>query len=346
MNTKKLISLCLTALCCPILAAVPASAEDLGGKVVLRGVDVSVYQGDIDFNALRNSGVRVVYIRAGRGGEEDTNFQRNYQGAKDAKLVRGFYYYVTARNEKQAKEQAEHFASLLKGKDFNARPVMDFEDFGDLSDREVNAIGTAFLDELQRLTGIKPMVYTDSYSAEELWNRSFSSYPLWVANYEGTKDPETGVWDDWVGFQYSDNGRVDGIDGPVDMDYFTSGVVLYTTEKPGQYDPDAPDITRYTVRSGETLRGIARKFGVSVAALVEANGLQNPNMIYVGEVLRIPKEEETEKYFLYTVKKGDNLWNLSRKYGTTVSILAKDNYIPNPNLIYIGDVLRIPQKKS
>ena len=76
---------------------------------------------------------------------------------------------------------------------------MDFEDFGDLSDREVNAIGTAFLDELQRLTGIKPMVYTDSYSAEELWNRSFSSYPLWVANYEGTKDPETGVWDDWVG---------------------------------------------------------------------------------------------------------------------------------------------------
>ena len=44
------------------------------------------------------------------------------------------------------------------------------------------------------------------------------------------------------------------------------------------------------------------------------------------------------------MKKGDNLWNLSRKFGTTVSTLAKDNYIPNPSLIYIGDVLRIPKK--
>lgn len=344
MKRHSLARLCLQAILCPWMLAVPSSAGDFQGKKVFPGIDVSAYQGIIDFNAVRDSGVRVVYIRAGVDGRPDDYLRRNYEGARNARLNYGFYYFVTAKNEKEAREQAGQFASLLEGKRFNARPVMDFERFGDLSKEEINRIGLAFVDELQRLTGILPMVYTDSYNAETVWNRSFASYPLWLADYQGTDNPETGVWSDWQGFQYTDKGQVPGIEGPVDLNYFTPEVLLYTTERPGEYHPDAPEILRYTVRAGETLRGIARKFGVSVAALVHENHIEDPSLIYVGEVLRIPEEEETDRYFLYTVKKGDNLWNLSRKFGTTVSTLAKDNYIPNPSLIYIGDVLRIPKK--
>ena len=94
------------------------------------GIDVSSYQGTIDFNRVKASGIDVVYIKAGEGGQiTDPYFKQNYLKASRAGLIFGAYYYVTAKNTSEAKAQANDFFNLIRATSFNARPAMDFEDF-------------------------------------------------------------------------------------------------------------------------------------------------------------------------------------------------------------------------
>ncbi|MDO4573340.1 MAG: LysM peptidoglycan-binding domain-containing protein, partial [Clostridia bacterium] len=151
---------------------------------------------------------------------------------------------------------------------------------------EINEIGLAFLGELEALSGIRPMLYTDAYAADSLWYGSLGAYPLWAADW-GPEEPDitSGVWDGWTGFQYSDDGSLPGIRGRVDLDRFTAGVLL--DEGEGEPEP-CENERRYTVRPGDTLWAIARRFGTTVAELARLNGIRDPALIYPGEVLRIP----------------------------------------------------------
>ncbi len=312
------------------LLLTPALALGPESQPVYDGIDVSVYQGDIDFAQARDSGVEVVYIRAGEGSDYvDPYFEQNAQRAGRAGLHYGFYLYVTARSEAQAREQAAFFAGLIREKGADCRPAMDFEDFSGLTRSQVNAIGLAFLEELEARTGVTPVLYTDAYAADAVWDAALGAYPLWAANY-GVSQPDvtSGHWRGWSGFQYADDGRVPGIADRVDLDRFTAGVFS---------DGSAEHWRTYTVRPGDTLWAIARRYGTTVEALVQANGIADPNLIYVGQVLRVPAAAVT-----YTVRPGDTLWAIARRYGTTVEALVQANGIADPNLIYVGQVLRIP----
>ena len=99
----------------------------------------------------------------------------------------------------------------------------------------------------------------------------------------------------------------------------------------------------YTVKSGDTLYGISNQFGVSVSELASLNGIKGSNL-QVGRVLKIPSKSGTNpnNMFMYTVKSGDNLYTIAKKYNTTVDEIKKLNYLTNNNL-YIGQVLRIPE---
>ena len=132
-----------------------------------------------------------VYKRQG----VDHYFQRNAAIAEEEEFHFGFYLYVTARTEAEAREEAAFFADLIQGKRYDCRPAMDFEKFSGLSREQINSIGLAFLQELERLTGVKPMLYTDAYAANEVWQESLGDYPLWVAEY-GPESPEvtSGHW--------------------------------------------------------------------------------------------------------------------------------------------------------
>ena len=148
------------------------------------GIDVSSYQGTIDFNRVKASGIDVVYIKAGEGGQiTDPYFKQNYLKASRAGLIFGAYYYVTAKNTSEAKAQANDFFNLIRATSFNARPAMDFEAFSGMEREDINEIGLTFLEELERLTKITPMIYTDASSAETIWSDAFSKYPLWLADY-------------------------------------------------------------------------------------------------------------------------------------------------------------------
>lgn len=99
----------------------------------------------------------------------------------------------------------------------------------------------------------------------------------------------------------------------------------------------------YTVKSGDTLYGISNQFGVSVTELAELNGISGGNLP-VGTVLKIPIKSgvNPDNMFMYTVKAGDSLYSIARKYNTTVNELVNLNYLKNNNLS-IGQVIRIPE---
>ncbi len=106
------------------------------------------------------------------------------------------------------------------------------------------------------------------------------------------------------------------------------------------------DPVRHVVKAGENLTQIARAYGVTVAAIVSANHLWNPNLIYVGQVLLIPVPCTTPPSggctAIHIVKRGEYLKAIALRYRTTVSVLVQLNNISNPNLIYPGQRLKVP----
>ena len=99
----------------------------------------------------------------------------------------------------------------------------------------------------------------------------------------------------------------------------------------------------YTVKSGDTLYGISNQFGVSVTELAELNNVYGSNL-KIGQVLKIPNKSgvNPDNMFMYTVKPGDSLYSIARKYNTTVADIMNLNYLKGYNLS-IGQVLRIPE---
>lgn len=109
-----------------------------------------------------------------------------------------------------------------------------------------------------------------------------------------------------------------------------------------------------TVSSGDTLFQIAETYGTTIEALVQANGISDPNLIYVGQELQIPGTEddapptavEPSRDRIVTVSSGDTLSRIAEAHGTTVEALVQANGISDPNLIYVGQQLSIPTAET
>ena len=132
--------------------------------------------------------------------------------------------------------------------------------------------------------------------------------------------------------------------------YIRLGQVLYIPggsapppSTPPPSTPDEPGYTNYVVQRGDTLNSIGRKFGVSWVEIAEANGIVNPNLIYAGQVLKIPTgQPETPPSLTHTVQQGETLYRISLQYGIHWLAIAQTNSIAPPYVIYPGQVLTIP----
>lgn len=325
-------------------------------STIYEGIDVSSYQGEIDFKKVKEDGIEVVYIKATEGTYYiDPYLERNYQKAKENGLKVGFYHYVAARTTKQAEKEAQFFISNISGKESDCKLAMDFERFGDLTKAEINSIGLTFLKEIERLSGKEAILYSNAYTASNIWSGENTKYPLWVASYGVEEPSNSGTWNSWAGWQYTDVGEIRGIRGYVDRNKFTKEVflddnsVVPPVEKPedNETDPTPQKTKTITIKWGDTLSELAIKYNTTVSELVKLNNIANPNRIYAGEKLMVPVSDSENGYpnnqntEVYTVQKGDTLSHIAQRFGTTVTIIARDNNIQNIHLIYSGQKLQV-----
>lgn len=341
-----------------LIISVPVYALSPSSNVIYKGIDVSEWQGNIDFARVKEAGIEMVYIRAGQGfSYEDAQFERNYEEARRNGLKIGVYHYMTARSVEDAKLQAQFFVSLISGKQIDCKLAMDFESFGSLNRSQINEIAVAYMEEVKRLSGKEVVVYSNTYDAKYVFNSEVANEPLWVAQYGVSEPQDNGNWKNWVGYQYSSTGRISGISGNVDLDEFTEDILLNNVEEvPSVEDPkcDKEDRILYKVKRGDTLSEIALEHNTTVSHLVLINDIQNPNLIFVGEILTIScnhnnsesENNSSENIIIYTIKKGDTLSEIALEHDTTVISLVNLNNIQNPNLIYAGETIKIRTNKE
>jgi len=321
-----------------------------------QGIDVSDWQGYIDYSQVRNAGIEVVYIKASQGTNfKDPYFDINYENAKANGLRVGFYHFLTATNTNEAEQEANFFASVISGKQADCKLVMDYEVFGGVSVEESNRIAEVFLETVRRLTNKEVIVYSDLSNATNRFDRSISeNYELWLAyygDYNTIRDVQTS-WETWIGLQYTDRGIVPGVNGNVDRDLYTESIFLSDTSEITNTENPNDNINTesifYTVQRGNTLSEIARRYGTTVQEIASINNITNPNLIFPGQVLRIltnstvnGSETRATGSITYTVERGNTLSQIARAYDVTVNSIVEINDIQNPNLIFPGEKLRI-----
>jgi lysozyme len=188
---------------------------------VLRGVDVSEYQGSVDWGAVAASGISFAIARVSDGtGTLDPDFSANWSGIKAAGLVRGVYQFFRASEDPTA--QANLLVSTVGTLDpGDLSPVADVEVLDCESGDTLVANLAIWVARIQTLTGRTPMIYASPGFWDDLPSTNqFSSLGSWVADW-GPSCPDTSTpWTNWQFWQYSDDGSVSGIGGAVDLDYF------------------------------------------------------------------------------------------------------------------------------
>ena len=303
----------------------------------------------LDFAEVKASGIDIVYIKSSEGDRYiDPYFRSHYNSAKENDLNIGFYHFLTATTETEAITQARFFSSVVNGLDSDCRLAMDFEVFDELGLSEINDISLAFLTEVENLTGKEVVIYSDAFNARTTFNNRLSSrYPIWVAEY-GASEPSDGNWSTWIGFQYTNQGKVSGISSFVDRDYFTPDILLSDNSTITVPNSSIPSVNTdfVIVKRGDTLSQIALKYNTSYQYLAKINNIQNPNLIFVGERIYVPtlptSNVRDTSHVLYVVKHSNTLTQISRLFGVSIDSIVQLNNIRNPDLIFAGEILRIP----
>ena len=186
--------------------------------MIRKGIDVSVWQGDIDFYKVKKSGIDFVIIRAGYGnGNKDKWFEENYRKAKAAGLDAGAYWYSYAASVSDAFDEALSAAKVLKGKTFEYPIYFDIEEQKQISKGQdfCSSLISTFCSKMETL-GYFAGFYTSLSAAMHAVSPAVRKrYAFWIAQWNDrcTYDGTYGLW------QYSSKGSVEGISGRVDMDY-------------------------------------------------------------------------------------------------------------------------------
>lgn len=185
-----------------------------------KGIDVSKWQGSIDWSRVKKAGIQFAMIRSSFGwgtNNKDNYFEKNYKNAKAVGMPVGAYHYSYAMNPEEAKKEAELCLSVLKGKKFEYPIAFDIEEnkvFA-LGKTKVSEIIKAFCETLEN-AGYYVVIYANKYSIENYFtDEIFKKYDLWVAQWSDkcTLKQTYGMW------QNSSKGQVDGITGYVDTDF-------------------------------------------------------------------------------------------------------------------------------
>lgn len=334
---------------------------------MLKGIDISVWQRGLN---IANTGAEFAICKATQGTTiVDPCCDAHYQAAKKLGLKLGVYHYASGGDPVA---EADFFVKNIRGYIGEAILVLDWEKNQNARYDEHASWCLKFLNRVKELTGVKPLIYM---SASVIKAADWSSvvkadYGLWVAGYPDGRDswdvPEfkwnVSPWPFYAIWQYSSsNGRLDrdvfmGDRAAWDKYAAIQGAVP-SQPTPAQSSSTTPSVasspaakeTIYTVVKGDTLSGIAARFGTNYQKIASDNGIANPNLIYPGQKLKIiagaassvttPAANCSTIY--HTVRKGETLSGIAAQYGTTYQEIARLSNISNPNLIYPGQKVRV-----
>ena len=320
--------------------------------MTLNGIDIANYQANLNAGTI---GADFVIIKATQGTwYVNPSCDRHYQQAKAAGKLLGVYHYAEGGDPKA---EANYFLANINGYIKEAIICLDWEsvDNSRWGKSDAEWVKT-WCDYVHSKTGVRPIVYIQASAISRL--AGIGDYGLWVAQYASNEPTgyQAHPWNEGKYAcairQYTSHGSLAGYGGNLDLDiaYMDAEAWHKYANPNGETKPATPTPTpkpaqnavrTYTVQAGDTLSGIASKFGTTYQHLAEINGIVNPNIIYAGQVIKIDGGSAPAQAEYYTVQSGDTLSGIASRYGTTWQRLQQMNGISNPNLIYAGQRIRV-----
>ena len=318
------------------------------------GIDVSEWQGNINWDSVKNSNIDFAMIRASYGvSSVDNQFYNNMQNISGTNINAGAYHYCYALSADEAETEAKNFINTIRPYSFSYPLALDIEDSSilQLGKSMITDIALRFCNVVEA-AGYYVIIYSNLNWFENYLDLSrLSKFDIWLAQWSEnpTFSGDFGMW------QYSATGAVSGISGSVDLNTsyrdYKSIIESKGLNKVNNDSSDDDGYMLYTVKEGDTLWDIAERFlgnGVRYKEIEAINSLSG-DTIYKGEVLKIPQGSNTNNSGrVYTVKKGDTLWDIAERFlgsGTRYREIKILNNLEG-DTIYEGQTLKIPQNSS
>ena len=344
---------------------------------MLKGIDVSSHQGNIDWGKVKSQ-IDFAIIRLGYGdnidSQDDKYFIRNINGCINNNIPFGVYIYSYATNlggSASIQSEVDHTKKMLSK--ISKKPFCVYIDMEDASTVKLGKIMlTNFA--LDFCKQIKNAGYKAGVYANENWFRNYLQvstiasygYSIWCAKYSTNKPNITSNYDIW---QYSSTGRINGINGNVDMNYMYNNIIGEQPANEKTIDELAREVIAGKYGNGEArkkalgdkynqvqerVNQLLKKPKKSIDEIAKeviagkwGNGndrktrLTNAGYNYNEVQNKVNNLLNANNKVYYTIKSGDNLSSIAKKYGTTVSQIVSWNNIKNPNLIYPNQKIRV-----
>lgn len=343
---------------------------------MLKGIDVSSHQGNIDWGKVKSQ-IDFAIIRLGYGDnierQDDSYFIKNANGCINNNIPFGVYIYSYALNlggSESIQSEIDHTKKMLSK--ISKKP---FCVYIDMEDDSTIKLGKTMLTNfaLEFCKQIKNAGYKVGVYANENWFRNYLQvstiasygYSIWCAKYSQYKPNISSNYDIW---QYSSTGRINGINGNVDMNYMYNNIIGSQTTNKKTIDELAREVIAGKYGNGEArkkalgdkysqvqerVNQLLKKPKKSIEEIAKeviagkwGNGNDRKNRLTQAgynyqEVQNRVNQILAPKKEYYTVKSGDTLSAIAKRYGTTVNQLVAWNNIKNPNLIYPNQVFRV-----
>lgn len=196
---------------------------------LIHGIDVSHHQDDINWDLVKSMQVKKIkigfaFIKATEGiGRVDSRFNRNWHQSKEAGMCRGAYHFFLPT--KSGKMQAQNFIDVVDLERGDLPPVLDVEQTYGVSTDKLRKEVKNFLQTAEQYYGVKPIIYTNVDFYKQYLSGQFEDYPLWVAHYLRQDTPR--ISREWLFWQHSEAGRVNGITYKVDFNVFNGDSVAF-----------------------------------------------------------------------------------------------------------------------
>lgn len=315
----------------------------------LFGIDISVWQKDINLSQAKAEGVNFTIIRGAYGNKKDTAFETLYQRAKANGLGVGVYWWTRAVNEAQASEEAQILIdNVLKGKQFEYPIYIDVEDslLQNLGKAKVDSIITSALTTLE-----KAGYYAGFYMNRNWYNNYCNGASLskrftcWLAQWSSAEVSNFPMWQFGGETNYQRTNKVAGMTCDQDYCYVDFPSIIknggfngYGKGTPSPAPQPAPSRKSNEELANEIIAGQWGNGDDRRNRLTQAGYNYDAVQSIVNQKV---SGNRPSSQTVYTVRAGDTLSGIAKRYGTTYQRLAQVNNIANPNLIYVGQKIVI-----